>query len=236
MLLTGAQVRIGKIGGHEIRLDLIAFGMLGLMVYLSRSTPQETIAFLVAAFLSILVHEMGHAGAIRKLTGQNTLVVIGFGGATISMGLRGGDGRSNARKQLLISLAGPAAQIAIGVVGWAVARSIAEYGDSWLPWHFYTARSICLIALQDFIFISVVWSVLNLAPMLPLDGGQALRALIVSLGGAVRPARRVTRIITMVAAIGLGFWAYEAGYRISLVILLFFVVLPTMDEARREGW
>lgn len=243
MFLSGAQFRIARIGGHEIRLDLIAFGLLGLMVYMSGWGPQGTLAFLAAAFLSILGHELGHAAAIRKITGEHTLVVIGFGGATISSGVGGGAeavGRSRAGRQVLISLAGPAAQIAVGLAGWAVARSVvpsdAWLPGSWLPWDFDVGASIWLLALQQFIWISVVWSVLNLAPMLPLDGGQALRGLLVFLGGAVRPVHRVTRIITIVLAVALGIWAYDAGYRIALVLLLFFVVLPTMDEARREGW
>jgi Zn-dependent protease len=85
----------------------------------------------------------------------------------------------------LISAAGPAAQFAFGFL---VAKSLAYMPE--IPGNM-------LYFLAKLIEISLVWSVLNCLPILPLDGGQMLNAIL----GDQRI--RITLWVTLLVASGL---------------------------------
>ncbi len=233
MFRTNAQIRIGQVGGHQIYLDLIAFGLFALIV-ITRADPGESlrgpVAFLVAAFVMILVHELGHAAAIRKLTGQHTAIVLGFGGATLYQGT----GRPT--WQILISLAGPGAGFVLGAVGWCVAMWVSPIHDGWPPWSFYFGESAWLLALRWLILMCFIWGALNLVPAYPLDGGQALRALLMILGVAPPKARRFTRRLALGIAVLTAIGVLKSDGDRFLLIIAAWVFLANMDEARQEGW
>ncbi len=230
MLLTGSGIKIGKIGGHELYIDPIPFAFLGFYIFWSAQGDYSwPISFMVAAVLSILIHELGHAVAIRGLTGQHTAIILGFGGATISYGTK------NAWSQLLISLAGPAAGALLGAAAWLVASSLAEF-YSWEPWEFFTGDSIWLMTLRNMIWISVFWTILNLLPAVPLDGGQALRAVLLVVGLKPFKVRRYSRFVAIGVAALIIFYQQKSGASVILVFIALMIILRCMDEARTEGW
>ena len=65
----------------------------------------------MAVFLSVLVHEMGHALAIRSLGVQPWITLYGMGGLTSHLG-----GRFPPMTQILVSLAGPGAGFAFAAI------------------------------------------------------------------------------------------------------------------------
>jgi stage IV sporulation protein FB len=230
MLLTGSGIRIGTIFGHEIYIDPMPFVLFGVFVFWGAGDDLSyPVSFMVAALFSILVHELGHAVAIRKLTGQHTAIVLGFGGATISYGTK------KAKAQLLISLAGPFAGFLLGAVGYVVAKSYAQFNGP-EPWSFYHGGSIWLMALQNLIWVSVLWGFFNLLPAVPLDGGQALRAFFIMLGMKATTSRRVTRYVSIGIAAAIIFLQQQAGLSMILLFIALWIILSCMDEARVEGW
>ena len=70
----------------------------------SSTPPAEVIAWLIAVFVSIVIHELGHAFLQRRYGGNPRIVLHGFGGLAIC-----GDCDRSPRSQILISLAGPMA-------------------------------------------------------------------------------------------------------------------------------
>jgi len=232
LLGTGPGIPIGSIGGHQIRFDPVAFGMFGLLIWLNSRNTQFVTAFLVAAFVAVLLHELGHATLIGRYTGQPTLIVIGFaGGYTVNPKvLKPG-------RQVLVSLAGPLTGFLTGGIAWIAALLLLpDHPAGWPAWNFYRGMPVWEMSLNLFLLGSFYWSLLNLIPALPLDGGQALRALLVLIGMKKQRARRITRWITLVLALGLG--AYGVIVWESLIIGLFavFSVMAVWEEASREGW
>jgi Zn-dependent protease len=110
-------------------------------------------------FGSILWHELGHAAVARRLrVPHGPIVLHGIGGFV-------SHAPTTPAKQLLISLAGPAAMLLIGIP-----VALALDADM-IP------RNPGLQQLaMDLAWINVGWAILNLLPMSPLDGGQALHA------------------------------------------------------------
>lgn len=117
--------------------------------------------FVLAGFLSVLVHELGHALTGKAFSAPTRIVLHSFGGyATFPAN------SFNRGQNLLVTAAGPAIQIALGLLAFAV-LSFAPLPSDALKLFFY------------FLFaISLFWAVLNLIPVIPLDGGQLLASLL----------------------------------------------------------
>lgn len=115
---------------------------------------------------SILVHEMGHAGVALALGGQPKVQLMGLGGAT-DPGL---DARPDRLRSALLSLAGPAAGLAVGAAVWIVAGPDLEALTS--------DRGLGAFSLATVLWMNIGWSILNLVPVLPLDGGRLLTEVL----------------------------------------------------------
>lgn len=143
--------------------------------------------FIFAGFISIFIHELGHALTVRRYGLPSVITLAAFGG-TVSFP----NGALNRRQSFLVTAAGPAIQFSLGLLALVVMRylPIPEY-------------SLLRVLLLDLVWISFVWSVFNCLPIYPLDGGQMLAAV----AGGKRT--RLIHITGMVCATAVGlllFW------------------------------
>ena len=127
-------------------------------------TPEKfraLLAWVAAVLLSILIHELGHALTMRNFGDRRVgIVLYAFGGLAI------GSKPRTRREDFLVSAAGPALQILAGLaVGW----SITLWPPPWLWVH---------QMLDAFTVVSIFWALLNLVPVLPLDGGRLCQAYL----------------------------------------------------------
>jgi stage IV sporulation protein FB len=169
--------------------------------------------WMLVVTVSILVHELGHALAIRRFGRPAHIVLYGMGGLAIE---GEGSGYSDSwssyssssfgrrsrtpTEQILISIAGPAAGfilaglVILGVfaLGGSVTFFITDY---YIPWWQISMRGLLadkphLHLLIDFLLqVNILWGILNLLPIFPLDGGQiAQQVFVVSdpWGGMVK--------------------------------------------------
>ncbi len=134
--------------------------------------------FLVAGFVSILVHELGHALTARRFGHRVEIVLQAFGGYAAYSG-----GSFSRKRSLMITAAGPGFQIVLGVLAFLLWRSVPGLNAN---------MDYFLSALAA---ISLIWAILNLLPILPMDGGRLVEA-------ALGPGRmRTTLVISCVAAV-----------------------------------
>ena len=139
------------------------------------------LAWVVAVLLSILIHELGHALAMRNYGDRRVgIVLYAFGGLAI------GSKPRTRQEDFLVSAAGPGLQILAGLaVGWSMTL--------WPP------SSLWLHQMLDaFTVVSIFWALLNLVPVLPLDGGHLCQAFL-----GPRKQRQVLTI-SIVCAVSLG--------------------------------
>ena len=129
----------------------------------SGSTEQailEAMTWTVIVFVSILLHELGHAAAARAFGADPSITLHALGGLTQF------EPRGMSRPQRwLVSFAGPAAGLLFGSAVYALAR--------WLPVS-PGASSI----VKSLLHVNIGWSLINLLPVLPFDGGQMLSAFL----------------------------------------------------------
>jgi stage IV sporulation protein FB len=153
------------------------------------------LTWILAVFLSILVHELGHAAAMRAYGLRPWITLYGFGGQTAyDQGYASGAKGSGTWGQVLISAAGPTTGfLLIGVLLLGVA--LAGYGnrihfaDPWglVPLVVWPNLPITRF-FYDISFICVVWGLVNLLPIYPLDGGHIAREILlwISPRGGIR--------------------------------------------------
>lgn len=167
--------------------------------------------WMAATFVSILVHELGHGFAL-KFFGQGSVIVLhGFGGVTISS-RRASLSRA---RSIVVSLAGAASAL---VLLWLPARSVL--GAEWI-----SDKPVNLIWFVLFLaFQNLWWSVANLLPIRPLDGGNVTAELF----GLAR-ARR----ISVGVAVGAAVWAFLTGYGYAAFFALF-LAFNNWQEIRAE--
>ena len=139
--------------------------------------------FVIAGFVSILVHELGHALLARRFGARCEITLEAFGGYAAYRGVR-----MKRWQTFAISAAGPLAQFALGM---GIAKSFALMPE--IPGNM-------VYFLASLVEISLVWSVLNCLPILPLDGGQMLNALL----GEQRI--RITLWVSLLLAAGLALY------------------------------
>jgi Zn-dependent protease len=202
----GRGVRI-RVLGFPVHIDLSFVLIMGLLGYLSGArSPRDLVIWLVVAALSVLAHELGHAVLARSAGARPAIALTGFGGVTTFSPPR----QLSRVRSLSISLAGPLVGLVIGAILVGVYRSI---GDG------LERDSAVATALFYGIWTCLGWSLLNLLPVLPLDGGQAMRELLPG-DPAVR-ARRAS-IVSLVALVPLlGFAVVVKQPGIVLFLLLF---------------
>ncbi len=171
--------------------------------------------------VSILIHELGHSIAFRMCGIESSIVLYHFGGLAIPRDSFGGGGRSysqlTASQELWIALAGPAFQLAsaailIGLLKMGdyqvVAFKLMPAGLGNIEWIVQgkPIENAGLFAFSIFyIWPSVLWGLLNLVPVWPLDGGRICRSAVVLGGGNTDQATWISLIAAgLLAAYGFG--------------------------------
>jgi Zn-dependent protease len=134
-----------------------------LLGWPASGTPDRLIVVWVAVvLLSVLVHEFGHAMAVMRHHIEPEITLHWMGGTTAwrpILPLR-------RRDHVLISAAGPAAGFAL----WGALRLLGALA----PGLYASLPMPVYVGLQFLEDVNLAWSIFNLIPVLPLDGGHIL--------------------------------------------------------------
>ena len=148
--------------------------------------------WLLVIFVSILVHELGHALAFRRY-GQRSHIVLHFaGGLTIPEPVYWGGGLANVslspNQQIFISLAGPGAGfllagLVIGIVFITGGSVLTTWLFGFIPLPLTAQLAFGGRILNLFVtlmlWVNIFWGLVNLMPVFPLDGGNIARNILI---------------------------------------------------------
>lgn len=142
--------------------------------------------WVAVVFLSILVHEFGHALTAKAFGYPPRVLLYHFGGLAFYQPWQG----YTTARALLITAAGPAAGFVLCGVA-LVARVVLSYQQ------IRVSTELDFFLYQLFI-ANLFWSVLNLMPVFPLDGGRLLQDAAV----AIWPRQGVR--LSLMVSVGVG--------------------------------
>jgi len=126
--------------------------------------PTLLLIWIGCVFVSILVHEFGHALTADRFGWSPEVVLYYMGGYAAYMPTRG----HTPRRSILISLAGPGA----GFVLYGMVVLI-----EWVYLQYAVPNILTLWAFGQLKWINLGWGLVNLLPVLPLDGGRVSEEL-----------------------------------------------------------
>ena len=157
------MIHLGSIGRTSIDVDA---SFLILMVFFVATfyNPNQGMKYALlwapVLFISVLFHELAHAGAIALFGyGGSQIVLGGMGGVTLSQR------RGKAWHDMVISLAGPLASFALM---WLTAAFTVRFPQ--------VLRDPMLEAFLPLLVVANEWwGIFNLIPTSPLDGGHVVR-------------------------------------------------------------
>ncbi len=215
----GRPLLRARVLGFPVHLDLSFVLIMAVLGYYPGITLTDMALWLLITPVAVLVHELGHAVTARTAGAQPQITLAGFGGVTTFAPPRP---LSRARS-LGISLAGPLVGLAIGAVLVMVDRS---FGDGLDPAGWQSS------ALRTGIWTCIGWSVLNLLPVLPLDGGQAMREL---LPGAPDVRARRAAVVSVVVAGLAAVVAYGVLQQTFLAVFMVFFAVTNGLALRRPA-
>ena len=148
-------------------------------------------------FVSVLIHELGHAFAFRYFGVPSRIVLYWMGGLAIPDS--GGNvwnrhqGRSlHPNEQIIVSLAGPVAGLILGAIICGLVYAIG--GTLFVPRGFiipvpvpdlqetaFAQHGVVWMVLESGILLNILLNLLNLIPIYPLDGGQIARQIMIQM-------------------------------------------------------
>ncbi len=201
--------------------------------------------FILVFFLSILVHELGHAIAFRRFGIPSRIVLYWFGGLAIPESTGGrGRGLGN-NQQIVVSAAGPLAGFALAGLFAAVVIALGGKLGFEISGIFplvipdLTESSLANNpSLKLFFFIglfcNLFWNILNLVPVLPLDGGQISNAIFRQIDP--RNGVRKALILSMLAAGFIALLGFTQNDQMMGIFFAFMAVSSYLTLQQMSGY
>ena len=222
------SITIARIAGSEIRIHLtflLLLAWIGIAQYSEGGTNAaiDGVAFIIAVFTCVVLHELGHALAARRYgitTPDITLLPIG-GLARLSRI------PEKPSEEIVIALAGPAVNVVIA------ALLILVFGAELEPAVMSEIENPSYGFLTRLAGVNIFLVLFNLIPAFPMDGGRVLRAVL----AIWYPRRRATNIAATIGqalAFVFGFVGLVGGNPL-LIFIAIFVYLAATAEAQMVG-
>ncbi|HYV46781.1 MAG TPA: site-2 protease family protein [Myxococcaceae bacterium] len=171
---------------------------------------KSVLVFIVVAFISLLVHELGHAVTGRMFGAGSWIELYSMGGLTHH------DRVLSRWRDVLMAAAGPAFGFGL-------------YGLCWLLEPHLHPESMYRPAVGMMMWINSRWGLLNLLPVLPLDGGRVLAGL---LGPSQRRLARQIAVGVAVLGAAVGYLYYGDWWFLLLFGYLAFQNIQALGRER----
>jgi len=177
-----------RLAGFPVRVTPWFWLTMALLGSFSLNDPAlgavGMVVWVAAGFVSILVHELGHAVSARWFRAPAIIVLTAFGGYAQYYDRAPPSGW----RRLVVCLMGPI--VGFLLLGLVV---ISEMSTHWMDLHPVLNAFGLYVGIQ-----CLVWGLFNLLPVWPMDGGQALREIFYILG--VRRPDPATHLVSIFVA------------------------------------
>ncbi|MBK8618218.1 MAG: hypothetical protein IPN96_14110 [Anaerolineales bacterium] len=203
-----------SLAGFTVRVHPL-FWVIALLFGSSSGSVSGLIGWVIAMFVSILIHELGHALAFRRYGIDSEIILHAMGGLTVPNSFSfsfGGRYSISANQQIIISLAGPFAGflfagliLVISLVLGGIVVPTFIFGFIPFPVVYIPIGGDVLNSFfMSLLWVNIFWGFINLMPVYPLDGGQVTRHILIQTDplNGLRTSLGVSVIAGAAAAIG----------------------------------
>lgn len=188
MFRPGGSIKLMRVAGIRIGVDATWFVLLFVAIFVVSGPFRDelgssdlvayvtTVATVLLFFLSLILHELGHALAARRAgIDVSRIELFLFGGLT----QMSRDSQSPG-EEFKIAAAGPLATLVVAIICAAGVMVIVGPHRWWQTLTFDSSARVTpvLLALSWLLTMNVAILVFNVLPAYPLDGGRILRAAV----------------------------------------------------------
>jgi Zn-dependent protease len=200
------------------------FWLMAMAMGWNPDEPRLMFVWVLCVFVSILIHELGHALMAEFFGWRSHVLLYHFGGLAFFEP----DYRVSQPRLIAVALAGPAAGfllyglILATVAGMRVARvSIADLSTE------------VLYAIYALEWINLWWGLVNLLPVYPLDGGRVCQSLLIM--SRTRDPDRKTHAIGATVAGAVAVLAFQYQDYVGLYPAVLFALLCVQNVQLLQG-
>lgn len=194
------------VGIHATFLLIVVLG--------PRDSAASVTSWVGAAFIAIMLHELGHALSAKRFGAAGvTITLYGLGGLTSYTN----DGEMGHGRAFVVSAAGSA----VGIVAGLTLVGLGRLGS------FDSLPNPAVDFLEYFVFVALVWGVLNWIPIVPLDGGHMAEHLIALFNAEKAPL--IAQIVTWISVAIIVPFAVVNGFHFAAIIVVVFAAAGFRD-------
>jgi Zn-dependent protease len=155
------------IGRIPVKIYPMFWFLIIAIGWLSTFSLPETFIWAIVILISVVIHELGHALTATAFGQSTRIELYGMGGLTHRHGPK-----LKLWQEFLIVLNGPIAGFLLYLIAYKMYHSLAVPSGDFVK-----------IALDVAIKINLFWTLVNLLPILPLDGGHLMRIMFEAVFG-----------------------------------------------------
>lgn len=190
-------------GRVPIRIHPIFWLLVALISWINSLSVVGSLVWAAVIIVSLMIHEYGHAFTALAFGQEAKIDLMGMGGLTTRSGPP-----LNKWKEFIIVLDGPIAGFLLCICAYLVRESFA------IPSH-----SLWEYSLNIAISVNLFWTILNLVPVQPLDGGRLMGIILEGIFGM--RGLRMSFFISMLIAGAIG--AFFMSIQALIAGMLFFI-------------
>jgi membrane-associated protease RseP (regulator of RpoE activity) len=179
-----------------------SFLLVAALFGLAAGTVPLVFAWIAVVFVSILLHEMGHALTARAFGSEVEVELNAIGGLTTWTVPEEEFGPG---KRALVAAAGSGVGVVFGGLVWLFAVVAGPFDG------------LALFVVSRLIWVNLFWGLLNWLPIRPLDGGHLFSSLLEKI--APKRGEAIANVVFLATA--------AAGLATALYLRLTFVALLT---------
>ena len=235
----GGSVRIARVFGISIAIHWTFTLLIVYVIFIAMRQGADaagvlvTIGFVLALFVCVVLHELGHALAGRAFgIGTRDITLLPIGGVARLERMP-----TEPWHEFWIAVAGPAVNVVIAAVLLAV--NLALTGRVWPDFELLQggeegAVSFVELVRHEFVWqlamVNIVLVLFNMLPSFPMDGGRVLRALLAMRLDHAQATGIAAKVGAVMAAlfIVLGLFTWN----LVLILIAVFVFLGGQAEAQ----
>lgn len=204
-------------GRIPIHIHPIFWLLVLAMGWINSQTIIGTLIWAAVIFVSVLIHEFGHALTAVFFKQRAQIDLVAFGGLTSRSGKK-----IKLWQEFLIVLNGPLAGFALCALVYPLYLHVSL--ETLEVWEYAVAVAV---------YVNLFWTLVNLMPIYPLDGGHLLRIILEGSFG-IRGVQ-IALFFSMVLAGGLALLAFSIGWILlgAIFFLFAFDSYRGWNESRR---